>query len=300
VSSSRYLTFGVRLPVGTTGRPQLSPSVHRDAAVAQARRLTALADILGFDYVFSGGDAGLSSETTLALISAARRLTVVAPISVAAWHPALLARFGAVAARLSQGRFAIDLRSGPHPDDHRVDEFARIVRGLWSGRSVDVDGDHFRVRGLRPSVLPDVAPEIVVSGAWRAAPSLAARAGDWLLQTAAGVGGGPGPDGPGAGVAADGRAAGAAAEGLAARVAALEGESAAAGRTVGFALEVAVDGLLDAPDDVARRLVAYGRSGVGLLVLDLPDPEVDLPVFAREIIPRVRELERASALVSLH
>ncbi|SHM52726.1 LLM class flavin-dependent oxidoreductase [Cryptosporangium aurantiacum] len=267
------LLFGIRIPVGRTGRPQLSPSVHRDAAVAQARRLTALADILGLDYVFSGGDAGLSSETTLALLGAARRLTVVAPISVAAWHPALLARFGAVAARLSGGRFAIDLRSGPHPDDHRAEEFARIVRGLWTGGRVDVDGEHFRARGLRPSVRPDVAPEIVVSGGWRAAASLAARTGDWYLHP------GAGPDE------------------VPAQVAALDGEAAGTGREVGFAVSVAAT--LEEPDAVAARLVKYGRSGAGLVVLDLADPEVDLPVFAREVVPRVRELERARTLVAV-
>ncbi|GAA3382151.1 LLM class flavin-dependent oxidoreductase [Cryptosporangium minutisporangium] len=280
------LLFGIRIPVGRTGRPQLSPSVHRDAAVAQARRLTALADILGLDYVFSGGDAGLSSETTLALLGAAKRLTVVAPISVAAWHPALLARFGAVAGRLSGGRFAIDLRSGPHPDDRRAEEFARIVRGLWAGDSVDVEGEHFRVRGLRPSVQPEVAPEIVVSGGWRAAASLAARTGDWFLH--------PGLD----------------PQEVPARLAAFDGEAAATGRDVGFAVAAAVTfrpasgeaptGIHGTPEEVAERLAEYGRSGVGLVVLDLADPEADLPVFAREVLPRVRELEHARALAAVH
>lgn len=276
------LAFGIRIPVGSTGRPQLSPSVHRDAAVAQARRLTALADVLGLDYVFSGGDAGLSSETTLALLGAARRLTVVAPISVAAWHPALLARFGAVAARLSGGRFAIDLRSGPHPDDHRAEEFARIVRGLWTEDSVDVDGRHFRARGLRPGVRPGVAPEILVSGGWKAARPLAARAGDWFLHPEV------------------------AASDVPARLAALEGEAAAAGRAVGFGVSLPLD--LAGPDvrsrddaaAVADRLAEYGRSGVGLVVIESADPGADLPVFAQEVLPRVRERERERALVTVH
>ncbi|MFG1924167.1 LLM class flavin-dependent oxidoreductase [Cryptosporangium sp. NPDC048952] len=268
------LTFGIRLSVGRTGRPHLSPSVDNDAAVAQARRLTALADILGLDYVFSGGDAGLSSETTLALLGAARRLTVVAPISVAAWHPALLARFGAVAARVSGGRFAIDLRSGPHPDDHRAEEFARIVRGLWRGESVDVDGQHFRARGLRPTVQPGVAPEIVVSGGWRAAQPLAARIGDWFLHPELAPTEVPG------------------------RVAAFEGEAAVTNRHVGFALAVPLSlGGADF-DVVAEQLVGYSRAGVGLIVVELGDPEAELPVFAREIVPRVRRLERARALVA--
>ncbi|MFI5954693.1 LLM class flavin-dependent oxidoreductase [Cryptosporangium sp. NPDC051539] len=255
--------LGVRIPVGRTGRSHLAPSVHRDAAVAQARRLTALADILGFDYVFSGGDAGLSSETTLALLGAARRLTVVAPISVTAWHPALLARFGAVAARLSGGRFAVDLRSGPHPDDRRVQEFARIVRELWAGRAVDADGPHYRARGLRPHLRPEVPPEIVVSGGWRAAQPLAARAGDWFLAPEVG------PDD------------------VPAQVTALASASAPAstGRVVRLATEVAV-ARLD-PDALAGTLVAYARSGVGLVVLDLPDLEADLPVVAREVMPRL-------------
>lgn len=280
------LAFGIRIQAGATGRPHLSPSVHRDAAVAQARRLTALADILGLDYVFSGGDAGRSSETTLALLGAARHLTVVAPISVAAWHPALLARFGAVAARLSGGRFAIDLRSGPHPDDHRAEEFARIVRGLWTSGRVDVDGEHFRATGLRSSVRPDAAPEIVVSGGWRAAQPLAARTADWFLSPALEL------------------------DAVPARVAALAGAAATAGRGVAFGMatsvafdgpaapEAALTGLHGAPEAVARQLVAYARSGVSLVVVDLADPEADLPVFAREVIPRVRERERDRALVA--
>ncbi|TQS40279.1 LLM class flavin-dependent oxidoreductase [Cryptosporangium phraense] len=257
------LKLGVRLPVGRTGRPQLTPSVHRDAAVAQARRLTALADILGFDYVFSGGDAGLSSETTLALLGAARRLTVVAPISVTAWHPALLARFGAVAARLSGGRFAVDLRSSPHPDDHRVEEFARIVRELWAGNVVDATGRHFTARGLRPSVRPEVPPEIVVSGGWRAAQPLAARSGDWFLPRE------------------------------------LDAEEqvtalASTGRRVGLATELHVE-RLDA-ESLAETLTGYSRAGVGLVVLDLPDPEAGLPFVAREVVPLVRGVRGAVAV----
>jgi FMNH2-dependent dimethyl sulfone monooxygenase len=259
------LAFGVKVPTG----PAVALPPHRDAAVARARRLTALADILGFDYVFHGGDA-LSTESTLALLGAAKRLRVVAPVSVTAWHPALLARFGAVAARISAGRFAIDLRSGPHPNDRRAEEFARIVRGLWSGTQVDVQGEHFQAHGLRPRVRPGVAPEIVVSGSWKAAPTLAARVGDWYLSSFAGVAETPG------------------------RVAGLAGEAASAGREVGFALAASVsfDPDTDAdlrgdPDEIAGRLVEYGRSGVRLAVLEFADPEADLPVFARRVAPLV-------------
>lgn len=268
------LAFGVKIPTG----PAIARPPHRDAAVARARRLTALADILGLDYVFHGGQA-LSTESTLALLGAARRLRVVAPVSVTAWHPALLARFGAVAANVSGGRFAIDLRSGPHPNDHRAEEFARIVRGLWSDAAVDVDGEHYQTRGLRPRVRPVAVPQIVVSGGWRAAPSLAARVGDWYLSPPLQAGARP------------------------ARIAALEGEAAAAGRTVGFAVtaSVAFEGgpagpddregtLRGTPADIATHLGRYARSGVGLVVVEFADPEADLPVFAREVIPLVNSV----------
>jgi alkanesulfonate monooxygenase len=262
--------FGVRIPTG----PAVALPPQRDAAIARARRLTALADILGFDYVFHGGDA-LSTEATLALLSAARNARVVAPVSVTAWHPALLARFGAVAARVSGGRFAIDLRSGPHPNDHRAEEFARIVRGLWSSDTVSVEGEHFRARDLRPSVRPVAAPEIVVSGGWKAAPSLAARVGDWYLSPELAPGQVP------------------------ARVAAIEGEATAANREIAFGMTLTVTfDAQNGPREVAEQVIEYGCAGVALVVVDVPDPEADLPRFAREVMPLV-ETEEARALARL-
>ncbi|GAA0259967.1 hypothetical protein GCM10009539_51710 [Cryptosporangium japonicum] len=51
-------------------------------------------------------------------------------------------------------------------------------------------------------------------------------------------------------------------------------------------------------DEVADRLAGYGRSGAGLIVVEPADPEAELPVFANEVVPRVRALERARALVA--
>ena len=293
---STPLMFGIHLPADVLSVTRPS---EREAVLAKARRLAALADIVGLDYILgAGGTGNFPTEVTLALLGAARRARVVAPVSVSAWHPGLLARFGLVAARVSHGRFGIDLRGGPHPEDRRMDEFVDALQTLWAGNP----------GGEEP-------PEIVVSGGWRAGVSLAARTADRYLSPAL-----PLDDVP-------------------ARIVDLATQAAATARAPGFAMsasvlvrapaghrwvapnpqgpldEASAEGRLDEaerrdaqtrstglrgrPDAIAAQLDAYRRAGVGLFVLDLPDPEVDLPVFAREVIPLVREVERRSMPVRI-
>jgi FMNH2-dependent dimethyl sulfone monooxygenase len=286
---STPLAFGIHLPADVLGVTRPS---DREAVFAKARRLAALADIVGLDYILgAGGTGNFPTEVTLALLGAARRARVVAPVSVTAWHPGLLARFGLVAARVSGGRFGIDLRGGPHPEDRRVDEFVDALQTLWAG-----------------SLGGEERPEIVVSSGWRAGVSLAARTADRYVSPALPL------------------------EDMPARMVDLATQAAAVGRSPGFAMSASVlvrapaghrwvtpnsdspldrideaerrdaqtrlTGLRGRPDVIAARLDAYRRVGVGLFVLDLPDPEVDLPVFAREVIPLVRELERQSAPIA--
>jgi alkanesulfonate monooxygenase SsuD/methylene tetrahydromethanopterin reductase-like flavin-dependent oxidoreductase (luciferase family) len=231
----------------------------------------ALADTAGLDYVFgpSGADACVApTESILALLGAARRLRVVAPVSTRTWHPALLARFGTVAGRLSGGRFAVELTAPDDPADTRTEEFARILHGLWIGATVDIDGRHYRSRGLRaPRPVPGATsvdrPQIVVTGA--ATPALMPLA-DWLLTSTH--------------------------EPAPVEVHERDGSGQGFGRTV------PASELAEPPEVVAERIVEYRRRGTGLLLLDFPNPESDLPRFGRQTLPLVHAFDQRPILAA--
>jgi probable F420-dependent oxidoreductase len=105
-------------------------------------------------------------------------------------NPLLLAKEIATAAVLTRGRFELGIGSGWMREEYdaldvsfgdrgrRLDEALDVMRALWSGDSVEHDGDFFRFAklGQRPA-LPSPMP-IVVGGHSKAALRRAARVGD--------------------------------------------------------------------------------------------------------------------------
>lgn len=108
-------------------------------------------------------------------------------------HPAVLARQAATLDQASGGRFELGIGSGSVPDElttfgvrtggardriARLGESLTIMRALWSGETVDADGEHFRLVGARQLPVPSGIP-IVIGGSGPRTMRLVAEHADW-------------------------------------------------------------------------------------------------------------------------
>jgi FMNH2-dependent dimethyl sulfone monooxygenase len=171
------------------------------------RKLAVLAENSGFDYALSqvrymaSYGAELQHESTsfsLALLLATQRLKVIAAVHPGLWHPGVLAKLGATADHLSNGRFAVNVVSGwfkgeftalgepwlEHDERYRrSEEFIRVLRGIWTEDNFTFAGDFYRIRNftLKPKPIQRPHPEIFQGGTSRGARDMAARVSDWYF-----------------------------------------------------------------------------------------------------------------------
>lgn len=113
-------------------------------------------------------------------------------------HPAVIAQAAATSGQLLDGRFILGVGSGEALNEHilgqawpsadlrleMLEEAVALIRRLWTGEVVSWEGKHYRVDHARIYDLPDVPPEIYVSGFGPKATDLAARIGDGYINTA--------------------------------------------------------------------------------------------------------------------
>lgn len=172
------------------------------------RDLARLAEANGFDYALSqvrymaSYGAEYQHESTsfsLALLLATERLKVIAAVHPGLWHPGVLAKLGATADHLSNGRFAVNVVSGwfkgefhalgEHWLDHderyrRSEEFIRALRAIWTEDPANLAGDFYRIRdfSLKPKPIQSPHPEIFQGGNSTGARHMAARVSDWYFM----------------------------------------------------------------------------------------------------------------------
>jgi G6PDH family F420-dependent oxidoreductase len=113
------------------------------------------------------------------------------------YHPALVAQKAATVQMLSEGRFALGLGAGENLNEHVVGmgwppvqerhhmlaEAIEIIRELWKGGSVTLEGDYFNVHDARLYSLPPQLPPVFVAAGGSEAAALAAESGDGLIAT---------------------------------------------------------------------------------------------------------------------
>ena len=180
-----------------------------DSDFAFQREVAARAEDVGFDYTLlaarfisvTGAAPNLEDAlaSAAALLPVTRRLKVIAALHPGLWHPAMIAKFAATLAALSEGRFSLNVVSGWFKEeflrlgvpwlDHderyrRSEEFISILRGLWGGEAFTQRGDFYGVRDLafRPAPAVATLPEIFQGGNSTAARAMAARQADWYLM----------------------------------------------------------------------------------------------------------------------
>ncbi|MGW3288965.1 dimethylsulfone monooxygenase SfnG [Streptomyces sp. NPDC001002] len=175
------------------------------------RELAVLAENNGFEYALSqvrymaSYGAEFQHESTsfsLALLLATQRLKVIAAVHPGLWHPGVLAKLGATADHLSNGRFAVNVVSGwfkgeftalgepwlEHDERYRrAEEFITALRRIWTEDHTELAGDFYRLRdfSLKPKPLNTAErphPEIFQGGNSTAARAMAGRVSDWYFS----------------------------------------------------------------------------------------------------------------------
>ncbi|OZD47864.1 dimethyl sulfone monooxygenase SfnG [Rhodococcus sp. 06-1477-1B] len=175
------------------------------------KKLAQTAENNGFEYALSqvryeaSYGAEFQHESTsfsLALLLATERLKVIAAVHPGLWQPAVLAKLGATADHLSNGRFAVNVVSGWFKDEfthlgepwlehderyRRSAEFLQVLRKIWTEDDVDFRGDFYRIHDftLKPKPLNTPQrpnPELFQGGNSSAAQETAGRYSDWYFS----------------------------------------------------------------------------------------------------------------------
>ena len=178
-------------PVGVAGGPR-APSLRYLTQVALA------AEELGFEGALT--PTGLWCEdawvTTAMLSQRTERLKFMIAFRPGLVSPTLAAQMAATFQRQSGGRLLLNVVTGGDSSeqralgDHldkdaryeRTAEFLSIVRDLWRGAEVDLDGEQLSVSGAQLEQLPAPAPPIYFGGSSPAALDVAARYVDVYLS----------------------------------------------------------------------------------------------------------------------
>ncbi|HEY3115447.1 MAG TPA: LLM class flavin-dependent oxidoreductase, partial [Chloroflexota bacterium] len=186
------LKLGIFLPVANNGwimsstAPQFMPTWELNRDVSQ------LAEAVGFDYVFSmakwrglGGathfwDYSVESFTLIAgLAAATNRLRLVASVSPALVHPAVIAKMAVTIDHISHGRLALNIVSAGNEAEYSqmslypenfesyryeyTEEWLNVAKALWTEPSVTFNGQFFHLEDCRsdPKPLQQPHPPIV-------------------------------------------------------------------------------------------------------------------------------------------
>jgi alkanesulfonate monooxygenase SsuD/methylene tetrahydromethanopterin reductase-like flavin-dependent oxidoreductase (luciferase family) len=141
----------------------------------------------------------LECWTTISAVASVTERVTIGPFvaNVMNRHPAVLARMATTLQEASGGRLVLGIGIGGFPDEHvaygieypgvpgrvaRLEEAIGVMRALWSGGPVSLDGPYYPLRNaVALPVLPP--PPIVVGGQSPAGARLAARLGDgWACR----------------------------------------------------------------------------------------------------------------------
>jgi FMNH2-dependent dimethyl sulfone monooxygenase len=179
-----------------------------DWGLAYNQELARIAERSGFEYALSqvrymasygAENQHESTGFSLALLLATEKLKVIAAVHPGLWQPGVLAKVGASADVMSNGRFAVNVVSGwfkgeftalgeqwlEHDERYRrSEEFIRVLKASWTEDEAEFSGDFYNLHGysLKPKPLQKPHPEIFQGGNSTAARQMAARVSDWYFM----------------------------------------------------------------------------------------------------------------------
>ncbi len=174
--------------------PRLGAALWNNDTASLGRRAAEL-ERLGFVSLTVGDHLGyLSPLPACAVLARATTQARIGPLVLCNdfRHPAVLAHEAAALADLSDGRFELGLGAGYNRREYeragipfasretriaRLSESAAIVRQLLDGETVDLEGEHYRVEGLRLAAPTQRVP-ILIGGNSPELHEVAARHAD--------------------------------------------------------------------------------------------------------------------------
>jgi alkanesulfonate monooxygenase len=178
-------------PPGVAGKP-------RAASLGYLTQVALAAEELGFDGALT--PTGLWCDdawvSTAMLSQRTERLKFMVAFRPGLVSPTLAAQMAATFQRHSQGRLLLNVVTGGDGEEQRAlgdgldktaryartAEFLRVVRELWRGETVDLDGEHITVEAAELEQLPPTPPPIYFGGSSAPALAVAARYVDVYLS----------------------------------------------------------------------------------------------------------------------
>jgi len=173
------------------------PAAGRQPDIDYLSQVARAAERLGFEGVLTPTGTWCEDAwlTTAALIRETTRLKFLVAFRPGVISPTLAAQMAATYQRISRGRLLLNIVTGGDAveqrrfgdwHDHdaryaRTDEFLSIVRGVWTGKPFDFEGEHLTVAGATALQAPDPLPGIYFGGSSDAALPVAARHADVYL-----------------------------------------------------------------------------------------------------------------------
>ncbi|GAA4655950.1 LLM class flavin-dependent oxidoreductase [Streptomyces chumphonensis] len=170
---------------------------EREASIGYLTQVVRAAEQLGFAGALTPTGSWTEDAwlTTAMLAQTTERLKFLVAFRPGFVSPTLAAQMAATFQRHSAGRLMVNVVVGGESWEQRAygdfldkdgryqqaDEFLHVVRGLWAGETVDMEGQHVRVEKARLSRLPDPVPEIYFGGSSQAAGAVAGRHVDSYL-----------------------------------------------------------------------------------------------------------------------
>ncbi|GAA5153973.1 LLM class flavin-dependent oxidoreductase [Nocardioides marinquilinus] len=179
---------GHGVAAGSSGRP---------ASVSYLGQVARAAEDVGFDAALTPTGAWCEDAwlSTAMLSQVSERLRFLVAFRPGIVSPFLAAQMAATFQNMSGGRLLLNVVTGGESHEQRMfgdfldkderyarcDEFLEIVRRLWAGETVTMDGEHLRLEDATLQQRPDPLPEIYFGGSSPAAGTVAARHADVYL-----------------------------------------------------------------------------------------------------------------------
>ncbi len=199
------MVFHWFLPTNGDGRRLVEPESsvpgiaggQRPATLSYLTQIAAAAEDLGFEAALTPAGPWCDDAwvTTMALTQRTRRLKFLVAFRPGITSPTLAAQMAASYQFHSQGRLLLNVvTGGDSAEQHaygdwlgkderyeRCAEFLDVVRGLWAGEVVDLQGSHIRVERGALGRQPDPVPPIYFAGSSPAALDVAGQHADVYL-----------------------------------------------------------------------------------------------------------------------
>jgi alkanesulfonate monooxygenase len=181
----------------TVGNAAGARAVTRPPDIDYLAQVARAAEQLGFTGVLTPTGTWCEDAwlVTAALLRETKRLKFLVAFRPGLTSPTLAAQMAATYQRLSGGRLMLNVVTGGQSDeqrrfgDHlphderyaRTGEFLNVVRGAWSGRPYDFDGQYYQVNGATVMSPPEPEPQVYFGGSSAAAGPVAAKYVDVYL-----------------------------------------------------------------------------------------------------------------------